>query len=68
LTYFKKASWEMDWINTAEEIVRAEFQRSYVKGDEETATMQEEVSSGRSCCVTSLMIRTVGGTYTWQHV
>ena len=29
LSYFKQAGWPADWINTAEDIVRAEFKRSY---------------------------------------
>ncbi|KAF8814886.1 hypothetical protein BYT27DRAFT_7081586 [Phlegmacium glaucopus] len=29
LTYFKKAGWDNDWIKTARQIVRDEFERSY---------------------------------------
>jgi hypothetical protein len=29
LTYFKTAGWEDEWISAAENIVRAEFNRSY---------------------------------------
>ena len=29
LTYFKNASWESDWIDTAEEIVREEYATHY---------------------------------------
>jgi hypothetical protein len=29
LKYFERASWETEWITAAEEIVRAEFERSY---------------------------------------
>jgi len=30
LHYFKKAGWEEDWIETARDIVRAEFDQTYV--------------------------------------
>lgn len=29
LAYFKAAGWQQDWIDTAEELVRSEFKRSY---------------------------------------
>jgi len=29
LAYFKTASWDDEWIDAAEEIVRAEFERAY---------------------------------------
>jgi hypothetical protein len=29
LKYFEKANWEQDWIDTARELVRDEFERSY---------------------------------------
>ena len=29
LEYFKTENWEDDWIKSAEEIVRAEFERAY---------------------------------------
>lgn len=29
LEYFKNAGWEEDWVDTAEKIVRAEFDTSY---------------------------------------
>jgi hypothetical protein len=29
LKYFERAGWQTNWINAAEEIVRAEFNRSY---------------------------------------
>jgi len=29
LTYFKEAGWEQEWIDTAEKIVRMEFDQSY---------------------------------------
>ena len=43
LAYFNEAGWELEWIHTAEGIVRAEFERSYVPGrddveDDEIAT------------------------------
>ena len=43
LAYFNEAGWELEWIDTAEGIVRAEFERSYVPGrddaeDDEIAT------------------------------
>ena len=33
LKYFKDASWEQDWIDTAKDIVQAEFNRSYAKSE-----------------------------------
>jgi hypothetical protein len=35
LAYFAKAGWEDDWIETARNIVRTEFDRSYSKAQEE---------------------------------
>ncbi|KAF8550527.1 hypothetical protein OG21DRAFT_397915 [Imleria badia] len=29
LQYFRQANWEQDWINTAEELVREEYNRTY---------------------------------------
>ncbi|KAF9561572.1 hypothetical protein CPC08DRAFT_600203, partial [Agrocybe pediades] len=29
LSYFKKAGWKDSWIQTAEDIVRAEYERTY---------------------------------------
>jgi len=48
LTYFKKVSWETEWINTAEEIVHEEFKRSYMKSDDTAPPLQVEVCT--SCC------------------
>ena len=33
LEYFKKAGWEPDWINTAEELVRTSFNKFYATKD-----------------------------------
>lgn len=33
LDYFKKAGWEDAWIDSAQQIVRDEFDRSYVDND-----------------------------------
>jgi len=33
LEYFKKAKWDDDWIDTAKQIVRDEFERSYQDHD-----------------------------------
>ena len=33
LSYFKTAGWETEWIDTAEAIVRAEFEHSYTASD-----------------------------------
>jgi hypothetical protein len=33
LKYFKDAGWEQDWIDTAKDIVQAEFNRSYAKSE-----------------------------------
>ena len=41
LKYFENAGWEEDWINTARQIVRDEFDRTY-------AFMDIEVDEGRS--------------------
>jgi hypothetical protein len=35
LAYFAKAGWEDDWIDTAHNIIRAEFDRSYAKPQEQ---------------------------------
>jgi hypothetical protein len=31
LEYFKAAGWDQDWIDTAQDIVEAEFDRSYAQ-------------------------------------
>ena len=41
LTYFLKAKWELEWINTAQELVEDEFQRNYASID-----VVEEVTNG----------------------
>ena len=33
LEYFKKAGWEPDWINTAEQLVRTSFNKFYATKD-----------------------------------
>jgi hypothetical protein len=43
LAYFKTAGWEDEWISAAENIVRAEFSRSYACGD---ASGHEDVDAG----------------------
>jgi hypothetical protein len=45
LAYFKTAGWEPDWIDTAQELVRDEFKRSYKK---EGHRNPEEPSAGMS--------------------
>ena len=35
LEYFKNAGWEDEWINTAERIVRNEYERSYARPEED---------------------------------
>jgi hypothetical protein len=35
LGYFKNAGWEQDWIDTAKDLVRDEFDRSYKEDDSE---------------------------------
>ena len=35
LQYFERAGWEADWITTAKEIVRTEFERSYASSPAE---------------------------------
>ena len=35
LSYFAKAGWEDEWVDTARDIVQAEFDRSYAKPQEE---------------------------------
>ena len=52
LAYFKKAGWEPDWIETAHEIVRNEYNRSYAKpaarnhSDEDSLNDQLQKSHG----------------------
>jgi hypothetical protein len=36
LKYFERAGWEADWVSAAEEIVRAEFERSYAPSSVES--------------------------------
>ena len=44
LSYFKQAGWPADWINTAKDIVHAQFKCSYViKNDNED---EQEVGDG----------------------
>jgi hypothetical protein len=50
LAYFKNANWEDSWVDTAERIVRDEFERSYMKDmaldeDGESPSDDEEVST-----------------------
>jgi hypothetical protein len=45
LQYFKNANWPQDWINTAKDIVREEFDRSYASSEvEEVPTTQVSLS------------------------
>lgn len=47
LSYFKAARWEDDWIQTAESLVRDEFERSYLSVDtsnSDVGSVVEEVS------------------------
>jgi hypothetical protein len=47
LSYFKAAGWETEWIETAEAIVRAEFERTYATtgGDESACDEPIEVQA-----------------------
>lgn len=48
LHYFKQAKWEPEWIETAEAIVRAEFERSYAT--EVLDGVDEDGPSAKSVC------------------
>ena len=49
LSYFKQAGWPTKWIGTAEEIVRAEFKRSYATDvDAEGVEEEGEDNSGNN--------------------
>jgi len=44
LSYFKQAGWPTEWINTAEDIVRTKFNRSYaVNNDTEDENDDEDI-------------------------
>jgi len=45
LNYFKTAGWEDEWIAKAEEIVRAEFDKSYGSMDASWAMQPSKVSA-----------------------
>ncbi|GLB45805.1 hypothetical protein LshimejAT787_3000140 [Lyophyllum shimeji] len=55
LSYFMTAGWKQEWIDTAEELLRAEFDRSYRQED---MTDDEEVGAGLSSCATNPSSRT----------
>lgn len=42
LVYFKSTKWEQNWIDTAEALVREEFERSYADLDAEGEDEHEE--------------------------
>jgi hypothetical protein len=46
LSYFKAARWEDDWIQTAESLVRDEFERSYLSVDTNSDSGSVEEVSG----------------------
>jgi hypothetical protein len=48
LAYFKNAGWEQAWINTALEIVRAEFDQSYALDDNHDRDEIVEQPAGRA--------------------
>jgi hypothetical protein len=47
LSYFKTAGWEQEWIETAKELVRDAFQRSY-QAEDNDARDQDETPPARS--------------------
>ena len=42
LQYFKNAKWEADWIKTAKEIIRAEWERKWSKMGEDENEGEDE--------------------------
>lgn len=48
LSYFKAARWEDDWIQTAESLVRNEFERSYLSVDtnSDAGSVEEVLGAG----------------------
>jgi hypothetical protein len=61
LSYFRSAGWEPQWIETAEQLVRSEFKRSYAShsvtlaDDVGTAEAQED-DKVRDCIVLPVLI------------
>jgi hypothetical protein len=49
LLYFKNAGWEDDWVNTARDIVREEFDRTYafMDYDNDVVSMEKVRESPR---------------------
>jgi len=45
MTYFAKAGWPHDWIKTAKEIVRKEWEESYKPGSTSTAVGARTLSN-----------------------
>ena len=54
LKYFKNARWEVEWINTAENLVHDEFDRSYARSDSDSDDgLYEEVKTvSNKVCLT----------------
>jgi hypothetical protein len=56
LEYFRTAEWEDDWVKTAEEIVCAEFERTYMDVD---SNASREVQSVCTPCYSFLLLSCV---------
>ena len=51
LAYFQRVGWEPDWIATARNIVRAEYDRKYARALEvTTAIVEEETGQSKVNC------------------
>lgn len=61
LEYFKKHNWEATWIDTARQIVRDEFDRSYATMDANTNedSMQVDTDEGVSYTIYCFQLRTL---------
>ena len=49
LDYFKGAKWEQEWIDTAEELVHTQFNRSYSKPEADNASMNKATPEPSVC-------------------
>ncbi|PPQ81292.1 hypothetical protein CVT26_015194 [Gymnopilus dilepis] len=56
LEYFKKHGWEALWIDTARQIVREEFNRSYIPTEAEDAGSNAQAHAHTDACSTSTNI------------